>query len=82
MSAAISALTGGRPVRYGWVHFRVTRRRCQRRTAPGDQPVHPQPWWQEPDQRGEDRAVGLVQPGRGLARHSPACAVPKLVHSR
>jgi hypothetical protein len=35
MSAAISALTGGRPIRFGWVHFRVTRRRCHRRTVPG-----------------------------------------------
>ena len=31
----------------------------------GDQPVHPQSCRQEPDQRGEDRAVGLVQPGPG-----------------
>jgi len=35
MSAAIPALTGGRPVRLGQVHWRVTRRRCQRRTVPG-----------------------------------------------
>jgi len=29
MSAAISALTGGRPVRLGWVHLRVARQcRC------------------------------------------------------
>jgi hypothetical protein len=28
-----------------------------------DQPVHPQVCRQEPDQRGEDRAVGPVQPG-------------------
>src|SRR2546430_4635000 len=31
--------------------------------AGGDQPVHPQPCRQEPDQRGEDRAVGPVEPG-------------------
>ena len=35
MRAAISALTGGRPVRLGQMHLRVTRRRCQRRTVPG-----------------------------------------------
>src|ERR1039457_6707894 len=35
-----------------------------RRFGPGcDQPVGPQPGWQEPDQGGEDRAVGPVQPG-------------------
>jgi len=34
ISAAISALTGGRPVWLGKVHLRVTRRRCQRRTVP------------------------------------------------
>ena len=39
--------------------------------AGGDQPVHPQPCRQEPDQRGEDRAVGPVQPGprMGTAQH-------------
>ena len=31
--------------------------------AGGDQPVGSQLGWQEPDQRGEDRAVGPVQPG-------------------
>ncbi len=35
ISAVISALTGGRPVRLGNVHLRVTRRRCQRRTVGG-----------------------------------------------
>jgi hypothetical protein len=35
VSVAISALTGGRPVRCGQVHVRVTRRRCHRRTVPG-----------------------------------------------
>jgi len=35
ISAVISALTGGRPIRFGKVHFRLTRRRCQRRTVPG-----------------------------------------------
>jgi hypothetical protein len=37
----------------------------------GDQPV-PQPSWQEPGQRGWDRAAGPVQPGRGLARRGAA----------
>jgi hypothetical protein len=63
ISTAISALTGGLPVRCGWVHLRVTRRRCQQDGARGDQPVHPQPWRQQPDQRGEDRPVGPVEPG-------------------
>ena len=37
----------------------------------GDQPVGPQALGQEPDQRGEDRAVGPVQPGprSGAAQH-------------
>lgn len=30
-----------------------------------DQAMHPQSWRQEPDQRGEDRVVGPVQPGPG-----------------
>ena len=39
--------------------------------AGGDQPVHPKPWRQEPDQRGEDGAVGPVvpQPGVDAAQH-------------
>jgi len=32
----------------------------------GDQPVHPQTWRQEPDQRGEDGAVGPVEPWPGV----------------
>ena len=35
ISAVISALTGGRPVRSGQVRFRVTRRRRHRSTVPG-----------------------------------------------
>ena len=34
--------------------------------AGGDQPVHPQTWRQEPDQRGEDGAVGPVEPWPGV----------------
>ena len=35
-----------------------------RLSAPtGDQPVHPQLWGQEPDERREDCSVGPVQPG-------------------
>ena len=40
--------------------------------AGGDQPVRSQPCWQEPDQRGEDRAVGPVQPGPRVVRRSTA----------
>ena len=37
-----------------------------------DQPVHPQLGWQQPDQGGEDHAVGPVQPGPRIcaAQHS------------
>ena len=35
VSVLISALTGCRPVRCGYVHFLATRRRCHRRTVPG-----------------------------------------------
>jgi hypothetical protein len=37
----------------------------------GDQPVRPQASEQEPDERGEDRAVGRVQawPGIGPSQH-------------
>ena len=34
--------------------------------AGSDQPVHPQVSGQQPDERGQDRAVGPVQPGRGM----------------
>ena len=37
-----------------------------------DQPVHPQAAGQEPGQRGEDRAIGPVQPGLGEVRRSMA----------
>ena len=72
ISVTISALTGGRPARFGWVHFRVTRWRCPPQDgAGGDQPAHSRPCRQQPDQRGEDRAVGPVQPGAwiGPAQH-------------
>ena len=41
-----------------------------------DQAVHPQPCRQEPDQRGEDRPVGPVQPGPrlGSAQHGDLVA--------
>jgi hypothetical protein len=35
--------------------------------AGGDQPVHPQLCWQEPDWRGEDRPVCPLQPGPGIS---------------
>ena len=40
-------------------------------SAGGYQPVRSQPWRQEPDQRGEERPVGPVQPGPriGAAQH-------------
>jgi hypothetical protein len=50
---------------------------CDQATVPPqdgarrDQPVRPQPCGQVPDQRGQHRSVGPVQPGPGLgaARH-------------
>ena len=78
MRAAIPALTGDRPVRLGQIHLRVTRRRCQRRTVPGGgQPVRSQPWRQEPDQRGEDCAVGPVEPGPGTGTAQHGDLVPQ-----
>ena len=45
--------------------------------ARGDQPVHPQPRRQEPDQRGKDRAVGPVQPGPGIGAAQHGDLVPQ-----
>jgi hypothetical protein len=61
ISAPILALSGGRP------EAAVP----PQNGAGCDQPVHPQSARQEPDQRGEDRAIGPVQPGpgRGTAQH-------------
>jgi hypothetical protein len=65
ISAVISALTGGRPVRFGQVHFFLTSPGAvpPEHGAGGDQPVRPQRSGQVPDQRGQDRAVGPVQAG-------------------
>jgi hypothetical protein len=48
------------------------RRASPEHSATSDQPMRSQLCRQEPDQRGEDRAVGPVKPGRGLARRSTA----------
>ena len=45
--------------------------------AGGDQPVHPQPHGQEPDQRGEDRPVGPVHPGPGMGPAQHGDLVPQ-----
>jgi hypothetical protein len=45
--------------------------------AGGDQPVHPQLCWQEPDQRGEDCAVCPVEPGRGIGAAQHGDLVPQ-----
>jgi hypothetical protein len=45
--------------------------------ARGDQPVRPQPSGQMPDQRGEDRSVGPVQPGPGLGAAQHGDPVPQ-----
>ena len=72
MSAAISALTGGRPAPRG-----IGPLPGDQATMPpkdgtgGDQPVRPQLRWQVPDQRGHDGSVGPVQPRSrvGAAQH-------------
>jgi hypothetical protein len=59
-----SRLTGGRPVRFGQVCFFVTRRRCHRSTVAGaTSRCACSLLGRSPDQRGEDRAAGPVQPG-------------------
>src|SRR5246127_1691927 len=45
--------------------------------AGGDQPVRSQPCWQEPDQRGEDCAVGPVEPGPGTGTAQHGDLVPQ-----
>jgi hypothetical protein len=50
ISEAISALAGGRPVRRGVGPFTGGQAAVPAQDgARGDQPVHPQPCWQEPD---------------------------------
>ena len=78
MSAAISALTDGRPFGADKSTSGVTRRRCQRRTVPGgDEPVHGQLCWQEPDDCGEDSAAGPVEPGPGIGATQHGDLVPQ-----
>jgi hypothetical protein len=43
----------------------------------GNQPVHLQRSRQEPDERGEDRAVGPVQPGPGMGPAQHGDFVPQ-----
>ena len=45
--------------------------------AGSDQPVPPQPCWQEPDQRGEDRPVGPLQPGPRMSAAQHGDFVPQ-----
>jgi len=46
-------------------------------SAGRDQPVPPQPCWQEPDQRGEDRPVGPVEPGPRMSAAQHGDLVPQ-----
>jgi hypothetical protein len=48
--------------------------------AGGNQPVYPQPCWQEPDQRSEDRAVGPVEPGPRIGAAQHGDLVPQHEH--
>jgi len=45
--------------------------------AGSDQPVYPKPGRQQPDQRGEDSAVGPVQPGPGMGAAQHGDLVPQ-----
>jgi len=45
--------------------------------ARGDQPVHPQLRRQEPDERGEDRSAGPVEPGPGVDAAQHGDLVPQ-----
>ena len=45
--------------------------------AGGDQPVHPRHCRQEPDQRGEDRPAGPVEPGPGMGAAQHGDLVPQ-----
>jgi hypothetical protein len=71
INVAISALTCGRPVWFGRFTYGDQALVPPQDGAVGDQAMHPQSSRQEPDQRGEDRAVGPVQPwpGMGPAQH-------------
>ena len=46
-------------------------------SAGRDQPVHPQPCWHVPDQRGEDRPVGPVEPGPASSAAQHGDLVPQ-----
>jgi hypothetical protein len=46
-------------------------------SAESDQPVHAQPGRQQPDQRGEDRAVGPAEPGPRLSPAQHGILVPQ-----
>jgi len=56
----MSWLVLGRPARFGQVHLRVIRRRCQAGCAPGVTSRRAQHGWQVPGQRGQDCPVGPV----------------------
>ena len=45
--------------------------------AGGNQPVRPQPCRQEPNERGEDGAVGPVEPGPGIGAVQHGDLVPQ-----
>ena len=78
LSAAISALTGW-PAGPVWVGpFPGDQAAVPpEHGAQRDQPVPPQPCRQDPDRRGEGRAVGPVEPGPriGAAQHRDSCRI-------
>src|ERR1019366_3646178 len=78
ISVAISALTGGRPVLVRAGPLPGDQPAVPPQHGAGrDQPVQPQFSRQEPDQRGEDGAVGPVQPGPGLGAAQHGDLVPQ-----
>jgi hypothetical protein len=78
MSAAVSALTGGRPVPCGVGPLPGDQAPVPSQDGAGyDQPVHPQPGGQQPGQRGEDSAAGPVQPGPGMGAAQHGDLVPQ-----
>jgi hypothetical protein len=68
----MSLLVRGRPARFGYVHLRVIRRRCQaKKRARRDEPAGAQHGWQVPDQCRQDGTIGPVRRGPGdlTAKH-------------
>ena len=77
MSAVISALTGGRPARFGRSTSFDQATVPAKDGAGGDQPVCPQRSGQLADQCGQHRSVSPVQPGPGPGAAEHGDLVPQ-----